>query len=373
LERYIPGSSLSGRRSSNGPSPAFGAATNVLLAIACLPLKALYLGKALARSNRGSIVYVVCAEVSRLNSLGKRIFGRRAAEILPTDARPRGRGDEATRLRSLPASHFISFSTTQQPDGKMEQTSARPRKPFQYKADGDSDDSMPEALDEEGLSAIPLPDTLSPTSPVCHSHPPKPVASKKLTPTLEQDSLIRTLNTQNETRNTQYKTAFTAFCLLCNLPYLVTFYSPSTSAQASLLSILSITSLLSSAYTLYSLPSSTTGFPALDAFWAKKPAPAAASKHNDDQRETAARLPQLGDRVDKSPLELYLPGLNLVLVGLISVIGVLLGSGVDGGDLGTLYALLPAGVLGLVVVVKLEMGSVDVGELEGLRYGYKGA
>lgn len=64
LERYGPGNSLSGRRSSNGPSPAFGAATNVLLAIANLPLKALYLDKALARNNRGSIVYVVYLELS---------------------------------------------------------------------------------------------------------------------------------------------------------------------------------------------------------------------------------------------------------------------------------------------------------------------
>lgn len=217
----------------------------------------------------------------------------------------------------------------------------------------------------------------------CHtspSHPPSTILifqtlwiHNKLTHCPEQDSLIHTLNTQNETRNTQYKTAFTAFSLLCAVPYLIAFYSPSTNAQTSLLSILSITSLLSSAYTLYCLPSSTTGFPALDAFWAKKPPAAAASRHDDEERETNARLPQLGDRIDKSPLELYLPSLNLVLVGLISMIGILLGSSRFGGELGTLYALLPAGVLVLVVVVKLEMGSVDVGELEGLKYGYKGA
>ena len=83
------------------------------------------------------------------------------------------------------------------------------------------------------------------------------------------------------------------------------------------------------------------------------------------------RLPRLGDRIDKSPLELYLPSLNLVLVGLTTMIGVL-GRRDDEG-LGTLYALLPAGVLVLVVVVKWEIGNVDVGGLEGLRYSYKGA
>jgi hypothetical protein len=34
---------------------------------------------------------------------------------------------------------------------------------------------------------------------------------------------------------------------------------------------------------------------------------------------------------------------------------------------------LPALVYAVVLVVKVVMGSVDVGELEGLRYGYKGA
>jgi hypothetical protein len=55
---YVPGSSLSGRRSINGPSPAFGAATSVLLAMAYLPVTAPYLSRALVRNNRGSILIV---------------------------------------------------------------------------------------------------------------------------------------------------------------------------------------------------------------------------------------------------------------------------------------------------------------------------
>jgi hypothetical protein len=34
----------------------------------------------------------------------------------------------------------------------MEQTTARLRKTFQYPTDNDSEDSLPEALDEEGVS-----------------------------------------------------------------------------------------------------------------------------------------------------------------------------------------------------------------------------
>jgi hypothetical protein len=72
-------------------------------------------------------------------------------------------------------------------------------------------------------------------------------------------------------------------------------------------------------------------------------------------------------------LELYLPPLNLVLVGLITLIGVL--GAREGEGLGELYAVLPASVFAIVIVVKLEIASLDVhiGELEGLKYEYKGA
>lgn len=41
---------------------------------------------------------------------------------------------------------------TQKQQNNMEQTTARLRKTFQYPTDNDSDDSLPEALDEEGVS-----------------------------------------------------------------------------------------------------------------------------------------------------------------------------------------------------------------------------
>jgi hypothetical protein len=77
---------------------------------------------------------------------------------------------------------------------------------------------------------------------------------------------------------------------------------------------------------------------------------------------------------EKGPLELYLPYLNAVLVVLLAVAG-FVGQkrGGEGQGEGIWFAVLPGLVYGVVVVAKSIMGSVDVGELEGLRYGYKGA
>lgn len=72
----------------------------------------------------------------------------------------------------------------------------------------------------------------------------------------------------------------------------------------------------------------------------------------------------------RGPLEMYLPFLNAVLVVVLALAG-FVGRQKEGE--GTWFAVLPGLVLGFVVVAKGIMGSVNVGELEGLRYGYKGA
>jgi len=81
-------------------------------------------------------------------------------------------------------------------------------------------------------------------------------------------------------------------------------------------------------------------------------------------RETP-RLPELGDKVDKGPIEMYLPLLNAVLVALVALSGLLAQQRTLG--------FLPVGVYAVILAVKVLMGSVDPRELEGLRYGYKGA
>jgi len=79
------------------------------------------------------------------------------------------------------------------------------------------------------------------------------------------------------------------------------------------------------------------------------------------------------DVIEKGPLQLYLPYLNAALVALLALAG-FVGQRVGKREGEALwFALLPGVVYGIVVVAKAIMGSVDVGELEGLKYGYKGA
>ncbi len=59
-----------------------------------------------------------------------------------------------------------------------------------------------------------------------------------------------------------------------------------------------------------------------------------------------------------------------MLCGLCAVIGLLIGAK-GGAWLG--FGWLPGIVFAVICTVKVVMGSVDVGELEGLRYGYRGA
>lgn len=87
------------------------------------------------------------------------------------------------------------------------------------------------------------------------------------------------------------------------------------------------------------------------------------------EKAEGVALPQLGARVDKGPLELYLPYLNLGLVAVSILGGLLLKS--ESAWQG--FGLIPGCVYGFVIGSKLLMGSVDVGELDGLKYSYKGA
>jgi hypothetical protein len=170
-------------------------------------------------------------------------------------------------------------------------------------------------------------------------------------PKTEQESLIQTLHTQNTLRNTQYTLAFLTIPLLSAALYLPPLFRPATT----LLSLLSITSLLASAYILRFLP-----LP-----WERR-APLPGGK---DTRTATG----IGIEVEKGPLELFLVYLNAVLVVLLALVGVVgRGKVVTGGE-GDWFGVLPGVVFGVVIVAKVIMGSVDVGELEGLKYGYKGA
>ncbi|PQE25382.1 Histone acetyltransferase protein [Rutstroemia sp. NJR-2017a BBW] len=205
----------------------------------------------------------------------------------------------------------------------MDQTTSRLRKTFRYPTDNDSDDSLPEALDEE-----------------------------------EQDSLIRTLHTQNTITNTHYTYILLALPLICVLPYLRTLLHPRTS----LLSILSISSLLSTSYLLYILPPGVTGISVLD------------SLNSKTQAKARNHSPVFSS--SDGPLQTYLPYLNIALSAILGVLGSLVKAKIQaqGMVLWTGFEWVPGAIYAVVVVAKLVMGSVDPEEeLRGLRYGYKGA
>lgn len=114
------------------------------------------------------------------------------------------------------------------------------------------------------------------------------------------------------------------------------------------------------------LPSNESGLPYIDALNAPKTDSKGSRGGNDGYTD---RIAQLGQSADRGPLELYLPLLNIGLVGVLFLGGWLLKEGVAWPGFG----LLPGAVYVFVVGAKVVMGSVDVRELEGLKYGYKGA
>jgi len=207
---------------------------------------------------------------------------------------------------------------------------ARFRKTFRYPdEDGDSD-SMPEALDEE-----------------------------------EQTSLISTLREQNLRINTIYTRLFTAFPLLLTLAYL----PPISGLRSTRLPLLAITSLVCTAWSMYFLPAGRTGLSILDAIIAN--AKDTASDKVKGKRRAGGRINAVGEG---GPVQRYLPVMNVCLAGLILFSGILGREEESGEGLGKVrVSMLPALALGVVLGVKIMLGSVDVDELEGLRYGYKGA
>jgi hypothetical protein len=182
-------------------------------------------------------------------------------------------------------------------------------------------------------------------------------------PEPEQEQLIDTLSTSNTKSNNLYKQVFLALPLFSTLLYTPLLFQGSTAV----LSLLSISSLLSSAYILYVLPPGVTGLSFLDAYI--KP----DSPKQSGAQSSAYKLPQLGQKIDKSPIEIYLPYLNLILSGLVLFGSFMAAGSTGGGGLSLALGSLPAVMFGIVLGVKVLLGSVDVGELEKLKYGYKGA
>ncbi|OLN95360.1 hypothetical protein CCHL11_04749 [Colletotrichum chlorophyti] len=204
----------------------------------------------------------------------------------------------------------------------------------------------------------------------------------------EQEILIQRLADENAARNAQFATLLLSLPLLTTIPYLISLLR----LDSLLTSLLSITSLLSTAYLLHTQPPGTTGIPLLDA-WArpKTPSPSpvsslsssvssasGGSSSSSSSQHYRPRRPRRSsfsfEQSTKSPLEQYLPYLNLGLCAVLVLTGALTRSGERHtfGHLG--LGNLPAFVYVVILIAKVVMGSVDPEkELTALKYDYKGA
>ncbi|KAH7320905.1 hypothetical protein B0I35DRAFT_202246 [Stachybotrys elegans] len=178
----------------------------------------------------------------------------------------------------------------------------------------------------------------------------------------EQDRFIERLAADNAARDAQFRRLLLAFPLLTTIAYVPSLLHPSTS----LFALLALTSLLSTAYLLHVQPPGCTGIAPLDA-WIRRGDVGQATAD-------AVNLLQHMPIVSSSPLQTYLPYLNLALVLLVGLMGLVAGREATAAFGWIGLGNLPALVYVVVLVADVIMGSVDPEkELSALKYQYKGA
>ncbi|KAI9170954.1 hypothetical protein HJFPF1_00433 [Paramyrothecium foliicola] len=223
---------------------------------------------------------------------------------------------------------------------QVKTATTRLRRTFQYPADDDDDadstGSQPEALDEE-----------------------------------EQEHLIERYAAENASRNDQFRLVLLVIPLLAAVPYLVSLV---TRPAAALLALLGLTSLFSSALLVYRQAPAVTGFAPLDA-WVRGEDARLAARRDADRLLARRRRggPLAVAPVADSPLDTYLPYLNLGLAAVIVLMGLVAGPRTaEFGFVG--MGNWPALVYANNLVAKAIMGSVDPEKtLSALKYRYKGA
>ncbi|KAM7188037.1 hypothetical protein V8F33_010894 [Rhypophila sp. PSN 637] len=241
----------------------------------------------------------------------------------------------------------------------LQTTAARLRKTFQYPTDESSLENTPEALDEE-----------------------------------EQETLITTLATQNETRNYQFRQFLLLLPAISSIPYVLFISFPPRSFRPSttyVLCLLSLSSLASTAFLVWRTDPSLTGIPVLDSWTgaaasasplASSPSYGGISQAVRDRRRrrrsslSAATIEALNS---SSPLEKYLPYLNGSLCVLAFLTGYLQHRMIEGRyhttEMSSVWlGVLPSIIYAAVLVAKVVMAGVDPErELGALRYEFKGA
>ncbi|KAK3951875.1 hypothetical protein QBC32DRAFT_213963 [Pseudoneurospora amorphoporcata] len=194
----------------------------------------------------------------------------------------------------------------------------------------------------------------------------------------EQESLITTLSTLNTHRNSQFRSLLLLIPAIASIPYLLALFLPSPSQRklsTVLFALLALTSLAATTFVTVKLPPTKTGLAFVDALSAS----AGKGKKAGKGSRNGIRVPNLygSGILQPSPLEAWLPYLNVGLCLLVLLTGLVTGGGGHqvGASVGQVYlAALPGVINAATVVAKAVMAGVDPeGELGGLRYGYKGA
>ncbi|KOS22432.1 hypothetical protein ESCO_001787 [Escovopsis weberi] len=220
---------------------------------------------------------------------------------------------------------------------------ARLRRTFHYPNDSDDEDNdPPSAMDEQ-----------------------------------EQDRLIAHLARQNALRNEQFARALLLLPLCALLAYARPLLRPSTAVFA----LLGTTSLLIAAFLVHRLQPTETGLFLVDA-WARGSGAVRKGKMRQGSSSffpsrvglSAGALPGDIRGGDRSPLETYLPYMNLALVVLLMLMGLVRPDTRGGGFGWVSMGNLPALIYSIIITAKVVMAGVDPErELMGLRYDYKGA
>jgi hypothetical protein len=167
-----------------------------------------------------------------------------------------------------------------------------------------------------------------------------------------QDHLITSLKAAETASNETYTLIFSILPLAVTPVFIYFLVAPSTLRSLPLLCLLALTSLLASAYTMRFIPLH----------------PSTSPGHIQLAR------PALFVDAD-SPIQTLLPWLNLAIAVLLLPSSYAVKGRASAPGALWLFLLLPAVMLGVVSFARKSMKDVLMGiaELEGKRYGYKGA
>ncbi|KAL2010170.1 hypothetical protein VTN00DRAFT_5977 [Thermoascus crustaceus] len=168
----------------------------------------------------------------------------------------------------------------------------------------------------------------------------------------EQEKVIKELQMQNEKRNAEYTLAFAIIPLVSAAAFLPAMLSSSATAYQRTLHFLSIVSLLATAYIMRYIP---------------------LRQLNRKKGQQGLLIREVEEDSSTPFFRKHLISANAAFCALLALASCLIGSSEQSDDIQWIPYLVPGAILGTVLVARKVMASVDVGQLEDLRYEYKGA